>query len=48
VAGPPLNIADLIRRAVQIAVTPDGRITLQDFEIPVLGTLSVVMVDSNS
>jgi hypothetical protein len=48
VTGPQIDVADLIRRAVQIAVTPDGRITLQDFEIPVLGTLSVVMVDSSS
>jgi hypothetical protein len=44
--GTQIDVAALLRRAVQIDVAQDGRITLQQFEIPVLGTLTVDMESS--
>jgi uncharacterized phage protein gp47/JayE len=45
--GPQIDVAALLRRAVQIDVAQDGRIILQDFEIPVLGTLDVAMQEAS-
>lgn len=45
--GPQIDLAALLRRAVQIDVAQDGRIVLQDFEIPVLGALSVDLLEAS-
>jgi hypothetical protein len=44
--GPQIDVAALLRRAVQIDVAQDGRIMLQQFEIPVLGTLAITLESS--
>jgi uncharacterized phage protein gp47/JayE len=44
--GQPIDVAALIRRAVQIDVATDGRIALQEFEIPVLGALDIELVEA--
>jgi uncharacterized phage protein gp47/JayE len=44
--GQPIDVAALIRRAVQIDVATDGRISLQEFEIPVLGALDIQLVEA--
>jgi len=43
---PPIDVAALLRRAVQIDVATDGRITLQEFEIPVLGALDIELTEA--
>ena len=47
-SGPTIDVAALLRRAVQIDVATDGRIQLQQFEIPVLGVLEVDMTEASS
>lgn len=42
------DVAALLRRAVQIDVATDGRIALQEFEIPVLGTLEIQLTEAGS
>jgi uncharacterized phage protein gp47/JayE len=37
----PVDVVALLRRAAQIDVAADGRIALQDFEIPTIGTLNI-------
>jgi hypothetical protein len=46
--APQIDIGALLRRAVQIDVAPDGRLELQQFEIPVPGHIEVVMLESSS
>jgi uncharacterized phage protein gp47/JayE len=46
-SGQPIDVAALLRRAVQIDVATDGRIQLQDFEIPVLGTLEIDLTEAS-
>lgn len=41
-----IDLAALIQRAVQIDVAADGRIEINDFEIPVLGVLDIKLVES--
>jgi len=41
-----VDLAALIQRAIQIDVATDGRIDIQEFEIPVLGVLDVELVES--
>ncbi|MBB6253159.1 putative baseplate assembly protein [Nitrospirillum iridis] len=44
--GRQIDVAALLRRAIQIDVAQDGRIILQDFEIPVLGGLTVDLLEA--
>jgi predicted phage baseplate assembly protein len=46
--GWAIDVAALLRRAVQIDVATDGRIVLQDFEIPVPGALQIVLTEAVS
>ncbi len=41
-----VDLSGLIQRALQIDVAADGRIDIQDFEIPVLGVLDIELVES--
>jgi len=43
---PGLDLSALIQRAVQIDVATDGRIEIQQFEIPVLGTLAIELLEA--
>jgi hypothetical protein len=45
--GQPIDVAALLRRAVQIDVATDGRIILQEFEIPVLGSLDIQLMEAS-
>jgi hypothetical protein len=44
---PGLDLAALLKRAIQIDVATDGRIDIKDFEIPVLGTLDIRLTESS-
>jgi hypothetical protein len=43
---PGIDVNALIQRALQIDVATDGRIEIQEFEIPVLGNLDITLVES--
>ncbi len=43
---PGIDVNALIQRALQIDVATDGRIEIQEFEIPVLGNLEITLVES--
>jgi hypothetical protein len=43
---PGIDVNALIQRALQIDVATDGRIEIQEFEIPVLGNLEINLVES--
>src|SRR5262245_41211492 len=45
-SGSPLDVAALIRRALQIDVDTEGRVQINEFEIPVLGTLAIELMRS--
>lgn len=47
-AAAGVDLSGLIQRALQIDVAADGKIDLQDFEIPVLGVLDIEVVESGS
>jgi hypothetical protein len=47
VGGQPIDVAALLRRAVQIDVVTDGRIILHEFEIPVLGALDIQLTEAS-
>jgi hypothetical protein len=42
----PTSLSALLQRAVQIDVATDGRIDIKEFEIPVLGTLTIQLVEA--
>jgi hypothetical protein len=42
-AASGIDLSALIQRALQIDVAPDGRIDIQEFEIPLLGVLDIQM-----
>jgi Baseplate J-like protein len=46
-AAAGVDLSGLIQRALQIDVAADGKIEVQDFEIPVLGVLDIQAVESS-
>jgi hypothetical protein len=46
-AAAGVDLSGLIQRALQIDVAADGKIEIQDFEIPVLGVLDIQVVESS-
>jgi hypothetical protein len=42
-----VDLSSLIQRALQIDVAADGKIDIQDFEIPVLGVLLIDVTESS-
>jgi hypothetical protein len=43
---PGIDVNALLQRALQIDVATDGRIEIKEFEIPVLGSLDITLVES--